>query len=124
MLYSIDSGKYVKKLPHQKDFINWRSHLSDVDYDKIIQELDSKFSCQEVNTAGWLPGHDWTGTVYEPLYYACGQNPKQAGMFFGLLVFDYLMNRMDTVWGFGKFEKNGVPIESMTYFELKIIPEE
>jgi hypothetical protein len=24
----------------------------------------------------------------------------------------------DEVWGFGRYEKNGVPIEGMTYFKL------
>jgi hypothetical protein len=39
-------------------------------------------------------------------------------MFFGLIVFNLLMNRQDKVWGFGRFEKDGKPIESMTYFVL------
>ena len=118
MLYSIDSGKYVTKLPHKKDYDKWRSHISDADYAKIIDGLCKKIDSQEINTAGWIPGHDWTGTVYEPIFYACGRNKVQSGMFFGLIVFDYLMNRSDKVWGFGRFEKNGVPIESTTYFEL------
>ena len=48
-------------------------------------------------------------------YYACGRNERQAGMFFGLILFNYLMHRPDGVWGFGRFEKDGVPIESTTY---------
>ena len=32
------------------------------------------------------------------------------------------MLRPDAVWGFGRFEKNGVQIESTTYFELKNPP--
>ena len=95
MLYSIDSGKYITVLPHKKDYEKWRNHLSDED----------------------------TGTVFEPIYYACGRNERQAGMFFGLILFNYLMLRPDAVWGFGRFEKNGVQIESTTYFELKNPPQ-
>ena len=43
-------------------------------------------------------------------------------MFFGLILFNYLMHRPDGVWGFGRFEKDGVPIESTTYFEIKNPP--
>lgn len=93
MLYSVDTGKYVKTLPHKKDYDRWRRNLSDADYDKIIDELEKRIDSQEINTAGWIPGNDWTGTVYEPIYYACGQNKTQSGMFFGLILFNYLMNR-------------------------------
>lgn len=48
-------------------------------------------------------------------------NVKQ-GCFFGLILFNYLMHRPDGVWGFGRFEKDGVPIESTTYFEIKNPP--
>lgn len=122
MLYSVDTGKYVKTLPHKKDYDKWRHNLSDADYDKIIDELEKRIDSQEIHTAGWIPGNDWTGTVYEPIYYACGQNKTQSGMFFGLILFNYLMNRQDTVWGFGRFERNGVPIESTTYFVVNDPP--
>ena len=116
MLYSIDSGKYVTTNPHKKDFEKWMNKLSEEDYKKIIAELNSKIDQSDVNTAGWLPGHDWTGTVYEPIFDACGKNVTQSGMFFGLIVFDLLMKRKDNVWGFGRFEKDGKQIASMTYF--------
>lgn len=118
MLYSIDTGKYVKSLPHKRDFDRWKSHISDADYQKVVDAINEKIDGNDINTAGWLPGSDWTDTVYEPLYYACGRNQTQSGMFFGLIVFETLMLREDKVWGFGRFEKDGVPIRSMTYFVL------
>lgn len=118
MLYSIDTGKYVKFLPHKRDFDRWKSHISDADYQKVVDAINEKIDENDINTAGWLPGNDWTGTVYEPLYYACGRNQTQSGMFFGLIVFETLMLREDKVWSFGRFEKDGVPIRSMTYFVL------
>ena len=69
-----------------------------------------------------MPGNDWAGTVYEPLYYACGRNETQSGLFFGLIVFKVLMERTDYVWGFGRFEKDGVAIRSMTYFITDLDP--
>ena len=88
----------------------------------ILEALNEKIDQNDINTAGWLPGHDWTGTVFEPIYDACGKNVTQAGMFFGLIVFDLLMNREDRVWGFGRFEKDGKQIASMTYFVLQNPP--
>lgn len=123
MLYSIDTGKYVTSVPHKGDFDKWMKCLSDEEYEKIEEELNNKIDENDVNTAGWIPGHDWTGTVYEPIYEACGRNVSRSGMFFGLIVFNLLMNREDKVWGFGRFEKDGKQIASMTYFVLDNPPE-
>lgn len=123
VLYSIDSGKYVTSVPHKKEFEKWMKNLSIADYSKIEDTLNAKIDQNDINTAGWLPGHDWTGTVFEPIYNACGKNVTQAGMFFGLIVFELLMNRQDRVWGFGRFEKDGKQITSMTYFTLNNPPQ-
>lgn len=114
MLYSVDSMKYVTTLPYSKDYDNWRNHISDADYDKEVDAINELVDTKEINTAGWMPGSNWDGTVYEPLYYACGKNQTQAGMFFGLIVFKTLMDREDKVWGFGRYGD----IKSMTYFVL------
>ena len=122
MLFSIDTGKYVTRIPHKKDFDKWMSNLAEDDLVKIEDELNTKIDSNDINTAGWIPGHDWTDTVYEPIYEACNKNAVQAGMFFGLIVFNLLMNRPDRVWGFGRYEKDGKPIASMTYFILNNPP--
>ncbi len=123
MLYSIDKGKYVTRIPHKTDFDKWMMKLSDYDYQKIEEALNYKIDQNDINTAGWIPGHSWKGTVYEPIYKSCEGNVIQSGMFFGLIVFNLLMNREDKVWGFGRFEKDGKQIASMTYFILKNPPQ-
>lgn len=122
MLYSIDSGKYVTQVPHKTDFAKWMKNLSKSDYQAIADTLNEKIDESDINTAGWLPGHDWTGTVYEPIYEACKRNKVQSGMFFGLIVFELLMKSEDRTWGFGRFERDGKQIESMTYFVLENPP--
>lgn len=122
MLYSIDTGKYVTSVPHKADFDKWMKKLSDEDYQSIADALNDKIDESDINTAGWLPGHDWTGTVFQPIYEACVQNQTQSGMFFGLIVFDLLMKREDKTWEFGRFEKDGKKIASMTYFVLQNPP--
>lgn len=118
MLWSFDRDERVERLPHEREFWAWRKNLSDTDYERVVEAINEAIGDDDVSTAGWLPGHDWTGTPYEPLYYACGQSREQAGQFFGLIVFKLLMDREDRAWGFGRYEKAGVPISSMTYFAV------
>lgn len=122
MLYSINSGKYIEKLPHKKEFYSWMKNLPAQDYQKIVEALNNKIDESEINTSSWIPGSNWTGTVYEPIYHACGDNEEAAGLFFGLILFNLLMERQDAVWGFGRYEKNGVPIRGTTYFILRKPP--
>lgn len=118
MLYSVDSKKYVTTLPHKKDYNKWRQNISDTDYDQVVNAINDQVDANDINTAGWMPGNNWDGTVYEPLYHACGQNKIQAGLFFGLIVFKTLMERKDRTWGFGRYDN----IKSMTYFILNNPP--
>ena len=118
MLISADNGRQVTELPHKVEFDRWMSQLPEADYNRIVQALIVKFDQSEVNVAGWIPGHNWIGTVYEPIYNAVNGNVEQAGMFFGLIVFKLLMDCPDKTWGFGRYSLNGRKIESMTYFEV------
>jgi len=121
MLYSVESSKYVKSVPHKKEFEAWMKNLSASDYKDIIDELNSRIDGSDINTSSWIPGNDWTGTVFEPIYLACGKNIVASGLFFGLILFDLMIERKDA-WGFGKYEKDGVPIKGTTYFLLKNPP--
>ena len=48
---------------------------------------------------------------------ACRHNQEASGYCFGLFVWVVLQEHPDT-WGFGRYEKDGVQIRSMTYFRL------
>lgn len=120
MLYS---EKYITKLPHKKDFDAWRKNISDSDYAAIEDALIEKACSSEVITSSWIPGNDWSGTVYEPIYNACGKNKEASGLFFGLILFNTLMNYPDTTWGFSKHgEIKEKDIKGTTYFILKNPP--
>ena len=117
MLYSVETGKYVDKLPHKKEFDIWMKKLPQADYEDIVDALNAKIALSDINTSSWIPGDEWD-SVYKPLAVACGNNREASGLFFGLILFDLLMRRDDAVWGFGRYEKNGVPIKGTTYFIL------
>ena len=65
-----------------------------------------------------MPGHDWTGTVFEPIYFKAARSSyEQSAKCFGLMVWEVFMERPER-WASGKFEKDGEPIGSRTYFQL------
>lgn len=118
MIISVDTGKQKTILPHSRDFKKWRKNISDADYGVIVDTLNSKIDSNEIHTAGWIPGHNWMGTVYEPIYHACSQNETIAALFFGLIVYKVFMDR-DDYWACGRFELDGKVIKSLTYFRVK-----
>jgi len=120
MLYSLPDRTKINHVPHSRDYHRWCAALDRIDpgaYKRIHDWLDSRFDAREVDTSSWIPGADWIGTVFEPIYWACGENPEVAALFFGLLVWKVVMDRKDC-WSFGRYEKGGIPIKGMTYFRI------
>lgn len=119
MIYNIDSGKIVLSQPYAKEFRIWRNRLSTSEFAAIIDKLNSMIDKDEIHTAGWMPGNNWNGSLFEPIYTkACGLNEDESGLCFGLFVWHVFQQREDK-WYSGKFEKDGVPIKSRTYFKKR-----
>lgn len=82
-LYSVDSQQYVDYIPHRDNFERWRSRLPDAQFDAICDELRRMIDGAEIHTAGWMPGSDWTGTPWEPIYTdACDYDVVASGYCF------------------------------------------
>lgn len=118
MLFNLD-GKKITSIPHKGDYDRWMKCLDPNDYKKIEAELNQyikdKIEKNEPITSGWITGPDWDGTVFEPIYTACKGNQIQAGYFFGLILFEIMINRPEK-WCCGKFSVDGREIGSTTYF--------
>lgn len=124
MLYSVDDKRmdYVPR-GRRKAFDYWRSRMTPNDFEAICAALEVRFNTDEVHTSSWIPGSDWTGTPYQPIYEdACGRDPEAAAKFFGLIVWYVAATRHPGIWGFGHFEKDGVSIQGMTYFRRNAPP--
>jgi hypothetical protein len=123
MLFTIkDSGviNQINYIPYEAKYNLWRSRLTDNEYNAIIDTLNNRIDGKQIETAGWIPGNNWAGTVYEPIYTkACNYNEEQSGLCFGLFVWVVFLQRDDS-WSFGKYEVNNIPIRSMTYFRIQI----
>ena len=120
MLYSVPDLAEITSVPHSSSYDRWRTELDRIDpaaFTRIHDWLDARFNEREVDTSSWIPGTDWMGTVFEPIYWACGEDPDVAALFFGLVVWQVVMDREDC-WSFGRYEKEGIPIRGMTYFRI------
>lgn len=118
MLYSIDSDKYITDIPYEKDFHRWTGRLTQPEYDAIVAELNNRIDGGQIHTSSWIPGNDWSGTVYDPIYRkACEYDEVESGKCFGLFVWVVLQQHQD-VWAFGRYQKDGVQIRGLTYFKL------
>jgi len=118
MIWDVYTDKEIKRIPHKKEYDIWMSRLSSQQIEEIKEEIRQKIAGDEVATAGWIPGSDWSNTPFHPIWgTACRRDQTSAGMCFGLLVWVTLMEH-EAYWGFGRYELNNVPIESMTYFKV------
>jgi hypothetical protein len=120
MLYSVEKMKKETRVPYNDVYSIKRRALDAVDpeaYDRIHAELTSRFTDRQIDTSSWIPGKDWTGTVYDPIYWACGYDDTSAALFFGQLVWQVVMDMPDC-WAHGKYELDGIPIRGTTYFRI------
>lgn len=118
MLYSFDTLTYVNHVPHKAEYKVWKSRIPESELRAIQERLNEQIAGDEIHTSSWLPGNNWAGTVFQPIYEkATLLNEEQAAMCFGLILWELLMGR-EEVWGFGRYEKGGVPIKGMTYFRV------
>ena len=118
MLYAIDSCSEITNIPHCREFDRWRSRLSDLEYQNIIDDLNNRIEGTEIQTSSWMPGSDWYGTVFQPIYEkSCDFSETSSALFFGLIVWVVFMERPEW-WAFGRYENNGIPITGITYFRI------
>ena len=120
MLIDIDSGKEITKVPYKGDFDALRARLSDSDFEAMVDRVNELIdeSGAEIATAGWLPGSDWTGTPFAPIYTKAARGDfERSAKFFGQLVWYTVMQRPER-WGSGRYNLDGREIGSRTYFRL------
>jgi hypothetical protein len=116
MLEDMMSGARITSVPYQTDYRLFLSRLTASEISSIKEALNSKIEGSEIETAGWMPGSNWEGTPYQAIYEkAARRDEKAAARCFGLMVWEVFMERPER-WTSGRFEKDGEPIGSRTYF--------
>ena len=123
MLYNIETRRYVITVPHEQAFDIWKGRLMSSDLTRIQDAIADLFDQAEVRTSSWIPGKDWTDTAWVSIYdRACLQDEDLAARCFGLFVWEAAIQH-PLVWAFGRYEKDGIPIEGLTYFRLDAPPQ-
>src|SRR5437667_8971046 len=120
MLIDIASGNVVTKVPYRREFDVLRSRLSDAEFEAMVTRVNELIEQAggEIATAGWLPGADWTGSPFEPIYTKAARGDFQrSALFFGQLVWYAVMERPER-WASGRYDLDGKEIGSRTYFRL------
>jgi hypothetical protein len=113
MLFNIDRRR-VTNVPHEDDYRRWRAALSNAEFTAVWDELDGRVGSNDILTSSWMPGNNWEGTVFQPMYdRACNSSFEQAGWFFGITLWDVIMNRPEA-WCFVKDPDGN--IRGTTYF--------
>lgn len=117
MLYALENHglREITSIPHEAEFRHWMSRLSALHYHDIREELRRRIDSGTIHTSSWIPGSNWAGTAFLPLYEACGGDEKAAGRFFGIILWKLIMED-HRHWSFGNYEKDGVAIQGKTYF--------
>ena len=49
MLYAVDTGKKITKLPHKSDYVKWRKRISTDDYARVVARIRATTEGNEVN---------------------------------------------------------------------------
>lgn len=118
MLIDVDSGKVMTNVPYAADYRRVMGRLDPAEISAMKDELNRKIDANDIHTAGWMPGSNWSSTPFQPLYAkGAGGSYEVAAKMFGLLVWEVFMERPER-WGSGRFERDGRDIGSRTYFRV------
>ena len=115
-LFTIEDRE-IRSLPKSRlaAYRGWRSRVPDADYDRIVAELNSRIEGTRIQTSSWMPGANWEGTPFHPIYAAV-QDYELAAWFFGLIVWQVFIDRPER-WYFVKPLTDGEDVRGTTYFQ-------
>ena len=105
MLYTID-GKKIKEVPHKETLTLFFKKLSQIEIDlidkKLQETIDMISEDKKLLNSSFLPGKDWTGTVFQPIYEkAAGYNEELVAKIYGLVLMKNIIDN-DKEWVFMK----------------------
>lgn len=105
MLFSVE-GKRIHEVAYRQEFQQRLKRLAKDDYNAIVNELNSVIDSGDVHTSSWIPGHDWRGTIYEPIWLSCNKNDEVAAKFYGQILYKVFIDRPEK-WYFGAYPHAG-----------------
>lgn len=66
MLIDVETERVLVRVPHEREFSALRSRLTTEELERMVERVNELIDQAggEIATAGWLPGSDWTGTLF------------------------------------------------------------
>jgi hypothetical protein len=120
MLYNLKHKLVETPIIHQCDYDRWRGALTEQEHEgakaHIHQLIDEAVPARYFRSS-YRAGSHWDGTPLQPLYEKSGNySEMQAGLFFGVLVWQIMVEeRPNEKWTFWPAHPED-PIRSVTYF--------
>ncbi len=68
MLWDVYNNKEIARIPHKAEYDVWTSRLTRDQIQSIKAEILRRIDGDEIATAGWIPGSDWSRTPFHPIY--------------------------------------------------------
>jgi len=104
MLYAIggEGARQITDVPRSRRtfFSAKMRRLPRQEYERIVSALNEHFDgVKDVDVSSFIPGRDWRGSPYQPIYVACNENQQDAAFLFGLILWRVMVDRPDH-WGF------------------------
>ena len=121
MLLDMYSGREITHIPFPEIFDPLKKRLSQKQFEDVVAEIKQRIedAGNEIFTSSWLPGRDWSGTPFQPIYEIAAQGHKEvAAKMFGLMVWYTVMQHPDR-WMSGRFQMDGSDLPGRTYFRPK-----
>lgn len=121
MLLDMYSRKEITHIPFRETFDTLKARLSQDQFEAVVAEINQRIkdAGDEIVTSSWLPGKNWEGTPFQPIYEIAAQGHKEvAAKMFGLMVWYTIMKRPDC-WMSDRFQMDGRDLPGRTYFRPK-----
>lgn len=117
MLFPIDSDEPIRGIPRrrQEQWNVWCDNIPDSDLETIVRQVNDYCDTHRVFISSFIPGDIWGNETCQPLLDACNQNEEDAGFFFGLIVWQTLIER-DDKWLFLLADKEGDEVLGTKYW--------
>ena len=95
-----------------------KKRLSPEQFEAVVAEIEQRIkdAGEKIVTSSWLPGKDWSGTPFQPIYEIAAKRSREAAAkMFGLMVWYTIMQHPDC-WMSGRFQMDGRDLPGRTYW--------
>ncbi len=117
-----DNVEEIHEQAHEREYRLWQRNMAPADMQGVRDALNEHINTHghgEIVTSSWIPGADWRQTPYQPIYTAVGEDWQSARYFYGLILWNVMMNRPEA-WSFGRYPKRPGEVIGLTYFRVHL----